>query len=113
MTSPARSSVEHRQAKPRADVGLTAFGLAVALLLVLLLGMFLVNVPSLTGQGPAIASTLWLTQTCGMLLAFLLGLAAVLTRRGRGWGLGAMAISLFGNAYFWLLAATLIRPPNG
>jgi hypothetical protein len=104
MTTPARPSAEiPRRAQRRADVGLTAFGLAVVLVLVLLLGMLLVNVPALNGRGPSIATTLWLIQSSGMILSFLLGLAAVRTDRGRGWGIAAMVLSVVGNSYLWLL----------
>jgi hypothetical protein len=112
MTIPARPSLEHaRPAEQRPDVGRTAFGLAALLLLVLPFGMLLVNLPGLDGQGPAVATTLWLVQSSGMILAFLLGLAAVITGRGRGWGIGAMAIGLLGNSYVWLLASTWLGSP--
>ena len=109
MTIPARPAVQHADAgQRRTDVGRTAFGLALLLLVVLPLGMLLVNLPVLDERGPAITSTLWLVQSSGMILAFLLGLAAVITGRGRGWGVGAMTLGLLGNSYVWLLVAPLL-----
>ncbi len=87
----------------RADVGLTAFSLAVLLVLLLVVGTLIVNIPTVTDQAPALASTLWLVQSSGMILSFLLGLAGVLTRRGRGWGAAAMVLSMLGSSYFWIL----------
>jgi hypothetical protein len=109
MTVPARPTVGHpRTGACRSDIGLTAFSLAMTLVLVLLVGMLLVNHPALTGQGPPIASALWLIQSSGMILSFLLGLAAVVTGRGRSWGIGAMMISVLGNSYVWLLVASSV-----
>ncbi len=91
------------RSRTRADVGGTAFGLAVLLALLLVLGSLLVNVPAVQEQAPTLASTLWLIQSSGMILSFLLGLAAVITRRGRGWGATAMVLSVLGNSYVWIL----------
>jgi hypothetical protein len=111
MTIPARPSAgfarhTDRGTDQRTDVGLTAFGLAVALVLLLLAGMLLANLPTLSGQGISIVPVLWLVQSCGTILSFLLGCAAVITGRGRGWGIGAMVLSALGNAYVWLLISS-------
>ena len=114
MAIPARPSGRHSGSlRPRADVGITAFALAVALVLLLMVGMLLLNLPTLSGRGSSLAPTLWLVQSWGTILSFLLGLAAVLTGRGRGWGIGAMVISVLGNAYVWLLAAASLGAPGG
>ncbi len=84
-------------------MGLTAFGLAVVLFLLLALGALLPNVSAMAEQAASISSMLWLIQSSGMILSFLLGLAAVITGRGRGWGAGAMVVSVVGNAYIWIL----------
>lgn len=76
------------------------------LVLMLVLGMLLASLAQPSGHGPAIATTVWLIQSSGMILAFLLGLAAVITDRGGGWGIGAMALSVLGNSYVWLLIAS-------
>jgi hypothetical protein len=113
MTVPARPTVRHHgPAHSRPDVGLTAFALAVALVLMLIAGMLLLNAPTLSGQGSPSATTLWLVQSSGTILSFLLGVAAVLTGRGRGWGIAAMAISVLGNSYVWLLAAATLGAPG-
>ena len=87
---------------------MTAFSLAVLLILLLVLGTLLVNVPTVQEQAPALASTLWLIQSSGMILSFLLGLAAVITGRGRRWGAAAMVFSVLGNSYVWILLYSLI-----
>jgi hypothetical protein len=104
MTTHGGAAVESAgQAGRRADVGLTAFGLAVALFLLLALGTLLLNIPAMAEQAAGMSSTLWLIQSSGMILSFLLGLAAVATGRGRGWGATAMVLSVVGNAYVWIL----------
>ena len=95
--------MEYPRARARADVGLTAFGLAVVLILLLAAGALLLNIPSLTEEASSISSTLWLVQSSGMILSFLLGLAAVITGRGRAWGATAMVLSVLGNSYVWIL----------
>ena len=93
-------------------MGLSAFGLALLLVLVLVVGMALANLPALSGQGSSIAPTIWLIQSTGMILSFLLGLAAVITGRGRGWGIAAILLSVVGNSYLWLLISSALTP-NG
>src|SRR5215218_4176513 len=111
MTASIRPSADHpSRAEPRPDIGLTAFGLAVALVLMLIIGMQLARHPALEGTGAAIATTLWLAQSCGMILAFLLGVAAVRTGRGRRWGIAAMVLGVLGNAYVWLAVFRLLTP---
>ncbi len=104
MSIPAGHAVAYpRRAKTRVDVGLTAFGLAVSLFILLAVGTMLVNLSSMGEPAASIASMLWLVQSSGMILSFLLGLAAVITGRGRAWGAAAMVISVVGNSYVWIL----------
>lgn len=109
MTIPARPSVRHHGAvHGRLDLGVAAFALAVGLVLLLIAGMLLLNLPAIAGRGSSLAPSLWLIQSFGTILSFLLGLAAVVTGRGRGWGIAAMLVSVLGNSYVWLLAAATI-----
>ncbi|MFC0681732.1 hypothetical protein ACFFGH_28205 [Lysobacter korlensis] len=108
MTIPVGRAVEYPRRKTRMDVGLTAFGLAVLLFLLLALGTLLLSIPSMAEQA-SISSTLWLVQSSGMILSFLLGLAAVITGRGRAWGAAAMVISVLGNSYVWMLVYSWMR----
>ena len=103
MTTSAETALDSSRGFRRADVGVTALGLAVLLVLLLAFGSLLANMPAVTGQAPGLVSTLWLVQSSGMILSFLLGLAAVLTGRGRAWGAAAMVLSVLGNAYVWIL----------
>ncbi len=89
-----------RPARRPARLGVAAFALAMALFVLLpLLGYVTVFMPP--DQGSAFYRALGLAQAAGMIVALLLGLAAVITDRGRPWGFGAMAVSIFGTQYLW------------
>jgi hypothetical protein len=51
-------------------------------------------------------------QTVGLLVSLVLGFAAVLTGRGRWWGLAAIFLSVLGSVYFTIGLSYLIPEPG-
>lgn len=88
------AEVERRPRAPRRNwpLGHTAFGLAVLLVILEGVAVYLASF----GQ-PVAATILSQVLVVVTVIPFALGLLAVIRNRKRGWGIAAMALSLFAN----------------
>jgi hypothetical protein len=98
--------------RSRATPGLVAFVLAVAVIAVFDVALRLVTLwspPSgIAAGGARFDWPLWL-QAAGMLVAAVLGAIAVVTDRGRGYGLVALGLAVIGTDVLYLAVLTLVR----
>ena len=102
-TAGARRTADGRERRSPL-LGITAFLLAMLILLALPVAMVVVNQPDFLNEASTISSRVVAGQLVAMIVAGGLALVAVLTRRGRSWGLGALALLL------GLLAIGLLLP---
>jgi hypothetical protein len=73
-------------------LGIAAFVLAVLIFLALPVAMVVVNQPDFLSEASTISSRVVAGQLVAMIVAAGLGIAAMITRRGRGWGIAALGI---------------------
>jgi hypothetical protein len=95
-------------------LGVVALILALLLVLCLHIGASLLFIafPNLRLPGLAGMPFLEWFQGFGMIVAFILGLIATVTRRGRAPGIAAMVIALLDNAFLLVTLSTLFAPPG-
>jgi len=73
-------------------LGILAFAVAVVILLSIPAAMILVNRPQFLDQAVTISGRVVAAQLLAVIVASGLGIAAMITRRGRGWGIAALAV---------------------
>jgi hypothetical protein len=104
-----------RHSSPRSEqLGITALVMAAAFVPLLRIGGLVLLADPALPLPPDPFGVGWtaLLQTAGMIGAFGAGLAALLTGRGRWWGLAAMLLAVLGD---YLLQVVLVEsfPPMG